>query len=415
MRPKEALQLLQIRKPEVRRTSRVLARSVTIEDLRREACRRWPRGVQGYVDGGADDEISLARNRAAFQDFDLLPAALRDVTTADPSVSILGRQSALPLVLGPTGYTRMMHSDGEPAVARAALGAGVPYTLSTMATVRLEEVATVGGDLWFQLYMWRDRGLVKELLGRARDNGYRVLMLTVDTAVTGQRVRDSRNGFTLPPRLTPSTVLDMARHPSWCLSLLRGDPIAFANFAPEMSQGSQGVMEFAANQFDPSVTWDDVERLRSQWPGPLLLKGIMSPADAARAKEVGVDAIALSNHGGRQLDQALPPVEALPAVRDRVGDGLQILIDSGVRHGTDIAIAIAQGADACLVGRPYLYGLGAAGQAGVTAAIGMFADELRRAMQLLGVTTVDELRAQGAYLVRSRRACAHTRSEGRAR
>lgn len=403
MRPKEALQLLQMRKPTLNRTERVLARCVTIEDLREVACRRWPRGVRGYVEGGADAEVSLSRNQAAFAAFDLIPRILEDVSAVDTSCDILGTKSAFPFGLGPTGYTRMMHTDGERAVARAARAAGIPYSLSTMSTVRLEELAeTIGGNLWFQLYMWRDQGLVNDLIDRADASGYRTLVITVDCVVTGQRVGDIHNGFTLPPRVTPSTVLDMARHPAWCYSLMRGEAITFANFAPEISRRSVGVMEFAARQFDASITWDSVRAIRDKWAGPLVIKGIVSPEDARRAKDAGADAVVLSNHGGRQLDQARPPIEALPEARAEVGEDFKIFVDSGVRRGTDLAIALALGADACLVGRPYLYGLGAAGEAGVAASIRMLGDELRRAMQLLGVVSVAQLRAEGASLVRRR-------------
>jgi len=391
----EVAALLQLRRPRARRTERVLARCVTVEDLRAEARRRWPRGVRGYVEGGADGEVSLRRNRAAFEAVELVPAVLRDVSTVDLATDLFGCASALPFALGPTGFTRMMHPDGELASARAALRAGVPYTLSTMATVALEDVAREGGQLWFQLYVWRDRGLTRELLRRAQVAGYRVLVVTVDTPVTGLRARDHHNGFTLPPRLTPSALADMAMHPAWCLGLLRGAPITFANFAAEVSATSETVMEFAARQFDPSVTWDDLAEIRAMWAGPMLLKGMLGRDDARRAQDAGMDGIALSNHGGRQLDQTVPPIRALEGIREAVGPQMPILVDSGIRHGADIAIALAAGATGALIGRPYLYGLGAAGQAGCEAAIRMLADELSRAMRLLGVRTADELRQRG--------------------
>jgi L-lactate dehydrogenase (cytochrome) len=346
--------------------------------------------------------VSLARNRAAYEGRVLVPSTLRDVTDVDLRTVILGGESALPFALAPTGFTRMMHTGGERAVARAARDAGIPYTLSTMATTRLEDVAgEVGGDLWFQLYVWRDRGLVRHLVERARASGYRALMLTVDTPVTGLRVRDAHNGFTIPPQLSASTVLDMARHPLWCARLLAGDPITFANFAPEVGTSPEGLMQFAARQLDPSVSWKDLEWIRGLWQGPLVVKGLVSAADAARAAEVGVDAVVLSNHGGRQLDQVIAPLDMLPEVRERVGDQIEVLVDSGIRRGSDIALAMALGADAVLVGRPYLYGLGAAGERGVAAAIDMLGQELRRAMTLTGVTSVAQLRSEGATLVRS--------------
>lgn len=402
MRVREVRDLLQVSMPARSRTERVLARCFTVEDLRERACRRWPRGVRDYVEGGADAEISLRRNRAAFESFALVPSVLRDVSDVDVSTSMLGTAAQLPFALAPTGYTRMMHAEGERAAARAAMAAGIPYTLSTMATVGLEDVARdVGGQLWFQLYAWRDRDLTYGLLRRAQDSGYRALMLTVDTAVTGHRVRDSHNGFTLPPRLTPAVLAEMARHPAWCLAMLRGEPITFANFAPEVSQESEGVMQFAARQFDPSVTWAELARIRERWDGPMLVKGILSPSDAVRAADAGVDGLVLSNHGGRQLDQAIAPILALPAVRAAVGERVEVFVDSGIRRGTDLAIALALGASGCLIGRPYLYGLGAAGQPGCSAAIDILAEELRRAMRLLGVVTVAELRRRGPEIVRA--------------
>jgi len=397
----EVRTLLQLRKPERDRVERTLKRCVTIEDLQHAAWRRWPKSVRGYVEGGADGEVSLARNRAAYERVGLVPSPLRDVTDVDLRTSILGGDSALPFALAPTGYTRMMHTAGEGAVARAARDAGIPYTMSTMATTRLENVAAeVGGDLWFQLYVWRDRGLVRELIERAKASGYRALMLTVDTPVTGLRVRDAHNGFTIPPQLSASTVLDMARHPMWCASMLAGPPITYANFAPEVGRTPEGLMEFAAKQFDPSVSWDDLAWIRGLWQGPLIVKGLVSESDAARAAEVGVDAVVLSNHGGRQLDQVVVPLQMIPAVRDRVGDKIAVFVDSGIRRGSDIAVALALGADAVLIGRPYLYGLGAAGERGVAASISMLGAELRRAMTLMGVTSVAQLRAEGPALVR---------------
>ncbi len=402
MKISEVRALVQLRKPEPDRVERTLRRCVTIEDLQHAAWRRWPRSVRGYVEGGADGEVSLARNRAAYERLGLVPSPLRDVTDVDLRTSILGGESALPFALAPTGYNRMMHTAGESAVARAARDARIPYTLSTMATTRLENVAAeVGGDLWFQLYVWRDRGLVRDLIERAEASGYRALMLTVDTPVTGLRVRDVHNGFTIPPQLSASTLLDMARHPRWCASLMTGPPINFANFAPEVGRSPEGLMEFAAKQFDPSVSWDDLAWIRGLWNGPLVVKGLLSASDAACAAEVGVDAVVLSNHGGRQLDQTVVPLQMLPAVRDRVGDGLKVFVDSGIRRGSDIALALALGADAVLVGRPYLYGLGAAGERGVAAAISMLGAELRRARTLMSVTSVAQLRAEGPALVRS--------------
>lgn len=401
MRVAELKELLRFRRPRLHRADRVLARCVTIEDLHRAALQYWPRGVRGYVDGGADGEVSIRRNRAAFQEYELVPSVLRDVATVDTSTALLGRTSPVPFALGPTGYTRMMHPDGELAVAGAARAAGVPYTLSTMATVSVEDVAAVGGELWFQLYIWRDRDLMRQLISRANAAGYRCLMVTVDTAVSGLRVRDHHNGFTLPPRLSPAAVADMALHPAWWTGLLAGRGISFANVERSAGAAGETVMAFATRQFDPSVNWDDITEVRRLWTGPLMLKGTFAPADVRRARDVGVDAVALSNHGGRQLDQAWTPIRALPEIRRAVGRDYPLFVDSGIRRGTDILIALALGATGCLIGRPYLYGLGAAGERGCAAAIRMLSDEFTRAMQLVGATTVSELRERGADLVRT--------------
>lgn len=400
MRPSEVRSLLQLDMPRLRRSDRVLAGAADIDDFRVAAWRRWPRGVRDYVDGGADGEVSLRRNRAAYERHELIPTILRDVSAVDTTHTILGDRAALPLALAPTGYSRMMHPEGERAVARAAVRAQIPYTVATMSTVALEDIPP-GGDLWFQLYMWRDRDLVEDLLHRAAAGGCRTLMLTVDTAVTGHRLRDTRNGFTLPPRLTPRSVLAMARRPSWCAAMLRSDPIAFANVPPDLAGASESVMEFAARQFDSSITWSDVAWLRDRWKGPMAIKGIVHPDDAERAANHGVEAVVISNHGGRQLDQTIAPLDALPAIRARVGTSLELLVDSGIRRGSDLVIALALGADAGLLGRPYLYGLGAAGQPGVERVIDLFAAEVRKAMALLGVTSIAELKSSGSSLLRA--------------
>lgn len=400
MRFSEARSLIGVRRPVLDPVDRALRRCVTVDDLQRAAHRRWPRGVIGYVEGGADDEVSVARNRQAFESYSFRPSVLRDVADVDTSTSLLGSVSDLPFALAPTGYTRMMHADGEIAVARAAREANVPYTLSTMATTSIEEVAQAcPGELWFQLYVWRDRQLMADLVRRAAVSGYRVLMVTVDTAVSGLRVRDAHHGFTIPPRLDYCALLDMAAHPRWWRQLLAGAPITFANI-PGHQQDPSGVMSFASRQFDPSVTWSDLEDIRDLWSGPLVVKGLSRPDDVIMAASIGADGVVLSNHGGRQLDQSEPPILGLRAARDAVGDELEILVDSGIRRGTDLAIAMAYGASGCLVGRPYLYGLGAGGERGVRLSIELLGEELRRAMQLLGVATIDQLRAEGPSLVR---------------
>ena len=344
-----------------------------------------------YIDGGAEDEITLQRNAGAFDDLVLTPRVLRDVDDVDLSTTILGSESSLPFALAPTGFTRMTHHEGELAVARAAGRARIPYTLSTMGTRSIERVASVAsGPLWFQLYVWRDRGLAKELIERARAAGYDALLLTVDVPVPGARERDLRNGLTIPPSLGVRTFFEGARHPHWWWRFLTGDVLSFESVSDRAAKPS-GVMAFLAEQFDPSVTWDDLEWMLQAWNGPFVLKGVVDPDDARRAADAGVTGIVVSNHGGRQLDRGPATIDALPGIVDAVGDRLEVLFDSGIRRGGDIVTALALGARACLIGRAYLYGLGTAGEAGVDKAIELLAAELRRSMQLVGARTVRDL------------------------
>lgn len=391
MKPREMAALLRPRRPQLRPSTRRLARCHNVHDLRRAARRRLPRAVFDYVDGGAEDELTLGRNTEAFDELALVPKVLCDVDEIDLSTTILGAPSPLPLALAPTGFTRMTHHEGELAVARAAGRAGIPYTLSTMGTRSIERVAAVAtSPLWFQLYVWRDRGLVKELLERARVAGYQALMLTVDVPVAGARERDHRNGLTIPPTLTLRTFLDGARHPHWWLRFLTSDAITFENVS-EGAPEPMGVMAQIAAQFDPSVTWSDVEWILGIWDGPFVLKGILAADDAHRAADAGATGIVVSNHGGRQLDHVPATIDVLPGIVDAVGSRLEVLFDSGIRRGHDVVTALAFGARACLVGRAYLYGLGTAGERGVDRAIGMLRDELRRSMQLVGARSIGDL------------------------
>lgn len=367
-----------------------------------------PRAVFDYVDGGADEEQTLRRNEAAFEEWEFVPFNLRDVAEVDLSAVLFGTQIALPLVLAPTGYTRLMHPAGEAAVARAAKRAGLPYTLSTVGSTSIEGLALTGHDnLWFQLYIWRDREMTLGLVTRAWEAGYRVLEVSVDAPVSGYRSRDVRNGLTIPPQLTLRTIAGIGIKPSYWLSMLRSPAITFANAPPDLDGESGGLtIENISAQFDPTVTWEDVERLRGQWPGQLVVKGVIGPEDARRAERIGIDGIHLSNHGGRQLDRLVAPIDILQLVRDAVGDSLTIIVDSGIRHGADLATAIALGADAGAIGRAYLYGLMAAGEAGVTLALDILLHQFRRTMQLLGIASVGELRDTGGQLLMHRPRCA---------
>ena len=374
---------------------RRLRSAASVADLRATARRCLPRGVFDYIDGGAEDERTMAANAEAFARAVFRPRVLRDVGGVDPSTTVLGRRLPLPLVLAPTGFTRMAHPEGELAVARSAARAGLPYTLSTLATRSVEEVASVSnGPKWFQVYVWRDRSLVVELVHRAREAGYEALVLTVDNPVLGRRERDVRSGFTLPPKLGLGTLIDGALHPGWAWAFARAEPITFANVRHrDVGDGSTPVVlsDYINSQFDPGVEWADVEWLRSVWDGPLVLKGIQTVADAVLAAEAGVEAVVLSNHGGRQLDSAPATLDLVAPVADAVGDRVEVLCDGGVRRGSDIVKAVALGARACLIGRPYLYGLGAGGERGVDHVLDLLDTGMRRTMALLGSRTVSEL------------------------
>jgi L-lactate dehydrogenase (cytochrome) len=388
--------VLRFRRLELDPVVRRLARAASVADLRAIARRRLPRGVFDYIDGGAEGERTLAANSAAFGAVTFRPRVLRDVGEVDPSTTVLGRRLPLPLVLAPTGFSRIADPDGELAVARAAARAGLPYTLSTLSTRSIEEVAGAAvGPKWFQVYVWRDRGLVKEMIGRAATAGYEALVLTVDTAVLGRRERDVRRGFSLPPKIGLGTLVDGALHPGWTWRFLRSEPIRFANV-----QGSAGpgdgttavtLSDYVNTQFDPGLSWRDVEWMRSVWSGPLVIKGVQTVADARLAADAGVEAIALSNHGGSQLDSAPAPLDLVAPVADAVGDRLEIICDGGVRRGGDIVKAVALGARACMAGRAYLYGLGAAGERGVDHVLGLLDADVRRTMALVGASSVAEL------------------------
>jgi L-lactate dehydrogenase (cytochrome) len=370
-------------------SARRLQRAASIDDLREQARRRVPRAVFDYTDGGAGREVSLRRSREAFDRVEFVPSTLRDVSSVDTSTTLLGGPAAMPLVLAPTGFTRMMHHEGEVGVARAAARAGVPYALSTMGTTSVEALAAGApeGRRWFQLYLWRDRAASTELVHRAAAAGYEALVLTVDTPVGGLRLRDVRNGMTIPPRLTARTVLDGARHPSWWVNLLTTEPLEFAS----LRFFSGTVSELVAHVFDPTATLGDLRWLREQWAGPLVVKGIVTVDDALASVDAGADALVVSNHGGRQLDRAATPLEVLSDIVRAVGGRAEVYVDGGVLSGADVAAAVGLGARAALVGRAYLYGLMAGGEAGVDRALEILRRELLTTMQLVGVTSVGEL------------------------
>ncbi|MGV0789842.1 alpha-hydroxy acid oxidase [Mycolicibacterium sp. XJ2] len=387
--PRDLAPLLQFKKPQLNATHRRLASALTIEDLRRIAKRRTPKAAFDYTDGAAEDELSLARARQAFRDIEFHPTILRDVSSVDTSATVLGGPVAQPFGIAPTGFTRLMHTAGENAGARAAARAGIPFALSTLGTASIEDVkqANPHGRNWFQLYMWKDRDRSMALVERAAAAGYDTLLATVDVPVAGARHRDTRNGMSIPPTLTLRTVLDAIPHPRWWFDLLTTEPLSFAS----LDRWPGTVAEYLDTMFDPTVNFDDLMWIKKQWPNKLVVKGIQTLDDARAVAELGVDGIVLSNHGGRQLDRAPVPFHLLPSVAAELGDTTEILLDTGVMSGADIVAAIALGARFVLVGRAYLYGLMAGGEAGVDRAVEILSQQVTRTMQLLGVRSLSEL------------------------
>lgn len=364
------------------------ARVQTVADLRALAMRRTPRSVFDYVEGAAEQEISAANGVDAFRRVVFHPHVLRDVATVDLGTTILGREEASPIVLAPTGFTRMMHRAGEAAVARAAGRAGAPYTLSTLGTTSIEQLASEAPatERWFQLYVSKDRKRSSELIARAAESGYTTLVLTVDVPVAGARRRDTYNGLTFPPTLTSRTLLGMLAKPRWLFDALTTDPLAFESLG-----AADSINDLFKTVFDPSVTLADIDWLRSQWAGSIVVKGVQRLDDAQAIAATGVDGIAISNHGGRQLDRAITPLDLLPAAVDAVGDSAEVFLDGGVRSGADVAAAVSLGARAVFVGRPYLYALMAGGEPGVDHLMALLREDLARTLRLLGARTPGEL------------------------
>lgn len=388
-RPSELAPLLQFSLPTLRRKQRRLDRAYTIWDLRDIAERRTPKGPFDYTDGSAESESSLERARQAYRDVEFIPSILRDVSHADLTRSTLGHTFAMPFGIAPTGFTRMMQTEGEIAGARAAEKFNIPYTLSTLGTTTIENVveAAPNGANWFQLYMWKDREGSMALVDRAKKSGVDTLMLTVDVPVAGQRTRDYRNGLTVPPRLTAGTILNAIPKPAWWLNFLTTPPIEFAS----MKNWEGTVGELLDYMFDPTMTWEDLKWIREQWDGKLIVKGIQNLEDGKKAAQFGADAILLSNHGGRQLDRAPVMLHLLSDIKKEFKKDFEIHIDTGIMHGADVLAAIAHGAQFAYVGRAYLYGLMAGGQAGVEKTLEIMRTQMVRNMKLLGVASLDEL------------------------
>jgi L-lactate dehydrogenase (cytochrome) len=378
--------------------TRRLERAYNIADLRRLARRRLPRPIFDYIDGGADDEVTLARNMSAFSRYEIVPDVLTDVSNIRTGTTIFGQPVAWPLMLAPTGLTRMFHGHAEFAVARAAAAHGLLYSLSTLGTTRLEALAEAfGGPKVFQIYIFKDRGLTAEFVARCRAAGFHGLALTVDTPVAGNRERDRVNGLSLPPRLTWRSMLSFAAHPLWSIPALSGARFDFANVSHKvdaLAGGPMSLFDYIGGQFDRSLTWADVEWLAREWAGPLAIKGVMTPEDARRAIASGATGVMISNHGGRQLDGAPAPIDQIAAVREALGEGPDIICDGGVRRGSDVVKARALGATACSIGRPYLYGLAAGGEAGVDRALTLLREEFDRTLALAGVNDLARLESR---------------------
>ena len=388
-KPSELAPLLKFSLPTLRRKKRRLEKAYTIWDLRDIAKKRTPKGPFDYTDGSAESEVSLERARQAFADLEFIPSILKDVSTADLTRTSLGEKFSMPLGIAPTGFTRMMQTEGEIAGARAAEKFGIPFTLSTLGTTTIEDVVTAapGGRNWFQLYMWKDREGSMALVERAQRAGVKNLMLTVDVPAAGQRIRDYRNGLTVPPRLTAGTVINAIPRPAWWINFLTTPSIEFAS----MKNWEGTVGELLDYMFDPTMTWEDLKWIREQWNGTLTVKGIQNLDDAKKSAELGADAVLLSNHGGRQLDRAPVMLHLLSDIKKEFKKDYEIHIDTGIMHGADVLAAIALGAQFTYVGRAYLYGLMAGGQDGVERALEIMRTQMVRNMKLLGVNSLDDL------------------------
>jgi L-lactate dehydrogenase (cytochrome) len=391
-RPRDVFELLRFKPPVLSARKRRIASALTIDDLREIARRRVPRAAFDYTDGAAEGELSLTRARQAFEDVEFHPSILRDVSKVDTSTTVLGGHAAFPFGIAPTGFTRLMHTAGEVAGAGAAGAAGIPFTLSTLGTTSIEDVkaANPTGRNWFQLYVMRDREISYDLTRRAAAAGFDTLFFTVDTPVAGARLRDRRNGFSIPPQITVRTFLDALRKPWWWWDFLTTPKLEFAS----LSSTGGTVGELLDSAMDPTISFADLQIVRDLWPGRLAIKGVQSLHDARKLTDLGVDAIVLSNHGGRQLDRAPVPFHLLPDVAREVGKDVEIIVDTGIMNGADVVASIALGARFTLVGRAYLYGLMAGGRAGGDRAIDILSDQVVRTMKLLQVADVEELGPQ---------------------
>ena len=388
-KPSELKEFMTFKKPSLDFAGNRLEKALTIYDLRKIAKRRTPAAAFDYTDGAAEGEFSMNRARQAFEDIEFHPGVLTDVSTVDTTTEVLGGTSAMPFGIAPTGFTRLMQTEGEIAGAGAAGAAGIPFTLSTLGTTSIEDVraAHPNGRLWFQLYVMREREISYGLVERAAKAGFDTLFFTVDTPVAGSRLRDKRNGFSIPPHLTMKTLLNAIPRPWWWFDFLTTPKLEFAS----LSSTGGTVGELLDNAMDPSINYEDLKIIREMWPGKIVIKGVQNLEDSKKLADLGVDGILLSNHGGRQLDRAPVPFHLLPEVVREVGNDVEVMVDTGIMNGADIVASMALGAKFTLVGRAYLYGLMAGGRRGVDRTIEILSDEVRRTMKLLQVHNIAEL------------------------
>ena len=388
-KPSELLEFMQFKKPSLDFAGNRLQSALTIYDLRRIAKRRTPAAAFDYTDGAAEGELSMARARQAFEDVEFHPGILTDVSTVDTTTQVLGGTSALPFGIAPTGFTRLMQTEGEIAGSGAAGAAGIPFTLSTLGTTSIEDVRRVNpnGRLWFQLYVMRQREISYGLVERAAKAGYDTLFFTVDTPIAGARLRDKRNGFSIPPQLSLKTVANAIPRPWWWYDFLTTPKLEFASLSS--TGGTVGELLDAA--MDPSINYEDLKEIRELWPGKIVIKGVQNVEDSKKLADLGVDGILLSNHGGRPLDRAPVPFHLLPEVVREVGKDTEVMVDTGIMNGADVVASLALGAKFTLIGRAYLYGLMAGGRRGVDRTIEILSEEVRRTMRLLQVSCVEEL------------------------
>ena len=382
-----------------------MSKYYNIDDLRLLAKKRVPRAVFDYADGAAEDESTKENNGNAFRKWKFIPDVLIDVSEVETKTKVLGTEMPYPFALGPTAISYLFHHSGEPAVARAASKKNFPSTLSSIASTNIEDYAkSSNGSVWFQMYVWKNREISYDFIKRCKESNYKAIMLTVDVPVGGKRERDLRSGMTVPPKLTIASIIDAAFHPSWWWNFIFGPKIGFANVKERFTGKKQklnNIMTYMNQQFDPSVTWDEAKEIANMWGGPFAIKGLMTPEDAEKAIEIGASAIVISNHGGRQLDSTAAPIDVLPEIAERVNGRAEILIDGGIRRGSDIVKAIALGADACLIGRPWVYGLAAKGEKGVETVIDVLASEVKRTLQLLGCKSIKDVKRRHIRLNKS--------------